>query len=203
MSYDNAYQKNPNLWGNKPNILLTMFEYLFKANSNCLDLGCGQGRDALYFAKKGFNVTAVDSSSVAIDQFKKNIEEENAANLEAICADVKDYKIASGKYQIININNLLQFLPRKNSLELITGIKDNLSAEGIILINAFTTGDSQFVRTRDNKNATFFQPNELKELFGDFNILHYFEFISLDPGHNERPEPHLHGMVELAAQKRP
>lgn len=36
-----------------------------------LDLGCGRGRHALYFTKKGFKVTAVDLSAEAIEYNKK------------------------------------------------------------------------------------------------------------------------------------
>ena len=52
-----------------------------KENKNkILDLGCGLGRNSLYFYEQGFNVTAVDGSPSAIEKF------------EAICKQ-KDYKI--------------------------------------------------------------------------------------------------------------
>lgn len=48
-----------------------------KLNNNCkqiLDLGCGVGRDSLFFAKKGYKVTAVDLSDVVIEQNKNRLD---------------------------------------------------------------------------------------------------------------------------------
>ena len=45
-----------------------------EANSNILDMACGFGRHAIYFAKKGFNVTAVDLSERLIKDAKSNAQ---------------------------------------------------------------------------------------------------------------------------------
>lgn len=42
-----------------------------------LELGCGQGRDTLFFASKDIDVTAMDYSSVAIDGLIKRAKERN------------------------------------------------------------------------------------------------------------------------------
>jgi SAM-dependent methyltransferase len=42
-----------------------------------LELGCGQGRDTLFFASKGIDVTALDFSSVAIRGLIKRAKERN------------------------------------------------------------------------------------------------------------------------------
>ena len=41
-----------------------------------LDLGCGQGRDAIPLARLGFKVTGIDNSSTGIDQMLKIAQEE-------------------------------------------------------------------------------------------------------------------------------
>lgn len=43
-------------------------EYGFSTKNNILDLGCGEGRDAIYLLKKGYNVTAVDYSYNVINK---------------------------------------------------------------------------------------------------------------------------------------
>jgi len=200
MSYNKTYQNNPNLWGNKPNNLLLMFENDFIPNSNVLDLGCGQGRDALYLAKKGFNVLAIDSSNIAIKQLLEKSEQEQLTNLTVECVDASNFSLQSNKYQIINLHNLLQFIGKDNSLKLINNIKDKLSPDGFVIIKAFTTNDPESLKNNP-KTHTFFEPNELKKLFDGFKIKHYIEHTIKDIGHTNKPEPHYHGIVELVAQK--
>jgi len=48
---------------------------MIKGKKNLLELGCGQGRDCLFFASKGINVTALDSSNIAIDQLSKRAKD--------------------------------------------------------------------------------------------------------------------------------
>jgi ubiquinone/menaquinone biosynthesis C-methylase UbiE len=42
-----------------------------------LELGCGQGRDTIFFASNGLDVVAVDSSHIAIDVLSKITKEKN------------------------------------------------------------------------------------------------------------------------------
>ncbi len=48
---------------------------LLNINSKKYELGCGQGRDSLFFASKGLNVYAIDSSKVAIENLATKAKE--------------------------------------------------------------------------------------------------------------------------------
>ncbi len=48
-----------------------------KKTGNLLELGCGNGRDSIYFCKKGLNVTAIDASDQVISLLKNENKEEN------------------------------------------------------------------------------------------------------------------------------
>ncbi len=54
-----------------------------------LELGCGSGNDAIWFAKKGFNVTAVDVSSAMIDIAKE--KSKGLSNIKYIVDDVHQF----------------------------------------------------------------------------------------------------------------
>ncbi len=62
-----------------------------------LDLGCGLGRHALYFAQKGFNVTAVDLSADAVD-FNEKLKKEY--EVEYLCkkADMMELPFANNAF---------------------------------------------------------------------------------------------------------
>ena len=46
---------------------------LLKKGESILELGCGNGRDSFYFAKKGFHLFAMDQSKIIIKWIKKKI----------------------------------------------------------------------------------------------------------------------------------
>jgi len=58
-SFDDAYDEKPELFGHPYKELQDYFNNC-SVKGDLLDLGCGQGRDSLYLASIGYNVTAVD-----------------------------------------------------------------------------------------------------------------------------------------------
>jgi len=68
-----------------PSTFATYVSGLIKKGDSILELGCGNGRDSFYFAKKGFQVFAIDQSKIVINRIKKkNI------NPKFICKDIQE-----------------------------------------------------------------------------------------------------------------
>lgn len=201
MRYNQIY-KNNNVWGNKPNELLQRIYEQLGADSEFLDLGCGQGRDALFMLQKGFKVTAVDSSQEGIKKIKEFVRASNLPlpNISLFYEDIQTFNVAKGKYTIINAFNSLQFLSKKEALKLIDKIKKNIKNKGYIIISSFTVDDPLYKKTVSNSRC-FFEPRELKKIFSKFSILFYDEKEMLDKGHSGSPAPHKHSVVKIIAQK--
>jgi len=67
--WDARYAEKGALWGVEPNVFLAGIVADLEPGT-ALDLGCGQGRNALWLASRGFTVTGLDLSPVAIAQAK-------------------------------------------------------------------------------------------------------------------------------------
>ncbi len=67
--WDARYEAKGALWGAEPNQFLAEIAEVLEPGT-ALDLGCGQGRNSLWLASRGFEVTGLDLSSVAIEQAK-------------------------------------------------------------------------------------------------------------------------------------
>ncbi len=93
----------------------------------------------------------------------------------------------------------MQFLSKKDGLKVINNIKKNIKINGYIIISGFTIFD--FFYKNENLNNCFFNKNELKEIFSEFNIIQYKEEIIEDKGHFGFNKPHKHAIVEIIAQK--
>lgn len=184
-----------------PRPLIRMVLGKVKPHSQFLDLGCGEGQDTLFIASKAFNVTALDKSISNIKELQKIVLENGFDDqVTLIQKDVRDFLIKKNKYSIINISNLLQFLPKKDSLAIIKEVKSNLKKSGFIIISAFSTKDPSYKKGSDKIKSYFFT-QELLKLFLDFDILFYTEDTISEQGHLGASLPHKHGVVKLVARK--
>jgi 2-polyprenyl-3-methyl-5-hydroxy-6-metoxy-1,4-benzoquinol methylase len=73
--WDVRYQEKGALWGAAPNEFLVEITEDLEPGT-VLDLGCGQGRNSLWLASRGFTVTGLDLSPVAIAQARAVADEQ-------------------------------------------------------------------------------------------------------------------------------
>jgi 2-polyprenyl-3-methyl-5-hydroxy-6-metoxy-1,4-benzoquinol methylase len=76
--WDRIYQTDNPFFGEEPsNFALSCYNQYLKKNNlkKILDLACGQGRDTLFFASEGIEISALDYSSAAIDGLIKRAKE--------------------------------------------------------------------------------------------------------------------------------
>lgn len=127
--YDRNYRKEK-YFGEPYKALKEFFSersMMFKQGT-LLDLGAGQGRDSLFAADLGFEVTAVDLSSVGLAK----IREENSG-IKTVQADIFEYEITNFDYVLIDA---VLFFYQKNIVKetkFINDICDSLPIGGIIV----------------------------------------------------------------------
>lgn len=102
----NKYYQTDNLFGDPYPELLSFFSKYSK-HGKVLDLGCGQGRDAIALARMGFDVIGIDNSSVGIAQMNQIAKKERLP-LNGIVADIFEFdKFAS--YDFVLLDSMFHF----------------------------------------------------------------------------------------------
>lgn len=131
-TYDEFYQES-HLFGD-PYSEFVAFIQQWPSRGDALDLGCGQGRDALLLAESGFNVTAIDASQVGVEQM---LAEATARGLtvNGIVADFYATGIA-GNYDLIVLDAMLHFeeADREQELGLLQQAADHLNPGGLLCL---------------------------------------------------------------------
>lgn len=115
MSYDYeiAYKKNTGVCGTPFREIVNFFNNYEKTNASILDLGCGQGRNALFISALGHRVTGVDISPTGISQINKNAEK-NGLKIEGIVKDIIIFKTRK-RFDIIILDRILHMLSNVHS----------------------------------------------------------------------------------------
>src|SRR5688572_33495109 len=72
-------------WSGRPNGRL-VYEVADLRPRNALDVGCGEGADAIWLARRGWTVTAIDISDVAVSRAREAAELAGVT-VEWVCGD--------------------------------------------------------------------------------------------------------------------
>lgn len=97
--WDRKYAAEEQLWSSRPYRLLAP-EIEGLAPGRALDLACGEGRHAIFLAKRGWNVTGVDFSEVAIARARERAAKEGL-DVELRQQDVLDYDPDPGAFDLV------------------------------------------------------------------------------------------------------
>lgn len=116
------------------------FLSMVKPSGKVLDLGCGSGRDSLYFKNAGFDVTSVDGS---IELAK---EAEKLINQEVIVSKFEDFK-SEERFDGIWACASLLHVRRENIEEVLRNLADNLN-KGSVFYLSFKYGDDEYIDER-------------------------------------------------------
>jgi tellurite methyltransferase len=133
-----------------------------------LDVAMGNGRNAIYLARMGFEVEGIDISPEAVSSALERARK-SGVSLKARVADLEsNYQIEKGVYDVIICFNYLQ-------RSLIPHIKDGLRTGGMVVYETFIVDHAQFGKP---KNPDYLlRHNELLNMFCDFRCLYYREGI--------------------------
>lgn len=198
MDYNSRYSKKEFYWGIKPHkLVINSINYL-PPNAKVLDLGCGEGKNSFYLAKKGFDVTCVDISKEGIKKLQ-NFAKKEKLKIKAYVSDAELYLNSCEEFDAIFCINILQFINQKNILSVIDKIKSKTKLNGINTIASFIVKTEKQKQMALSKGRYFFDKGELKKIYKDWKILFYEEKLGDWETHGE--SKHRHFTVKLIAQK--
>lgn len=174
-----------------------------------LDLGCGQGRYAIYLAERGSAVHAVDFSSVGIEKLSLYAKTQQL-NISTEHADLTGYRFPIGKYDLVVFATVLDHLDFDGRQYVIQGITSSLKPGALFYGNVFTKEDPGFISKpkglwqQEGVSEAgiaieyYFGSNELWNCFSPHEILDYKEFKEEDCSHG--PD-HWHGWAYIIGRK--
>ena len=96
--WDGRYADSEFLWTVEPNRFVVQ-EISGLQPGRALDLACGEGRNAIWLAQRGWRVTAVDFSSVGLHKARQLAAERDVA-VEWVLADLLDYQPPAKAYEL-------------------------------------------------------------------------------------------------------
>ncbi|HJV65091.1 MAG TPA: methyltransferase domain-containing protein [Geomonas sp.] len=121
-----------------------------------LDIACGEGRNAIFLARRGFQVDAVDIAELGLERGRQRAAELGLA-IDFIRADLEEYRLQGSYDLIVNFNFLLR--------PLIPDMVESLVPGGVIVMETILSGDNV---PGEHNSAFLLQPGELVQIFSGY-----------------------------------
>jgi tellurite methyltransferase len=143
-----------------------------------LDLACGTGRHAIFLASRGWQVTAVDASSVGIELAGEAAREHGVeVDWRVIDLERQGFEIEAEAYDLIAIFYYLQ-------RDLFRQVRAGVRRGGHVIAAIHMVDESPDIRQMNP--AFLLQPGELRAEFHGWEILHDYEGAPTEDGHHRR-----------------
>jgi cyclopropane fatty-acyl-phospholipid synthase-like methyltransferase len=101
-----------------------------------LDLGAGEGADAIRLARLGFEVDAVEGSAVGAEKIER-FARQDSAHVHVVHADANDF-LPRGGYDVIVCSGLLHYLTPPSHRAVLDRLRAALAPDGLVLVATFT-----------------------------------------------------------------
>jgi len=128
--WDRRYSGSELVWTAEPNRFLAEEVSALKAG-RALDLACGEGRNAVWLAARGWRVDAVDFSPVALEKARR-LAEAREVEVNWIEHDVESYIGARHANDLVALIYL--HLPWERMRRVLAGAEEALAPEGTLLV---------------------------------------------------------------------
>lgn len=196
--YEKEYETGEYYWGTEPNS--ACYEVLKSMppvrKLKLLDIGCGEGKDAVFFARNGYEVSAFDVTDAGINKTKR-LAEQAGVRVNVFKADILDYRLDT-HYDILYSSGVLHYMKPDFRDEIFDNYKRFTNPDGIHCFNVFV--DKPFIEPPPEKepNAYKWHSGELLTHYRDWYIESCAEIVfdCLSSG-----IPHQHAMSTIMARK--
>lgn len=128
--WDARYETSELVWTASPNRFVVE-ELTGMTPGRALDLAAGEGRNAVWLAEQGWQVTAVDFSGVGLAKAAK-LAASRGVNIDRVTADLRDYQLGVAAYDLVLIAYL--HLPSKEFAAVLRRAVTAVAPSGTLLV---------------------------------------------------------------------
>jgi len=161
------------LYGTEPTSVARRLAPFFRSHGvrTILDAGCGSGRDALFYARKGFAVTGVDLSGQAI---RRAQEQARSVGLAAtfLRDDLLDSALPSGSFDAVVAIHLVHLLPEDARRAAVNQFWRLARDGGLVVMANYSTAEAGF-----DQWEPYIEPNTRVDSKG--KLIHFFDEESM------------------------
>lgn len=185
-------------FGTEPNLFLAAQAHRLKPGQKALAIADGEGRNGVWLARQGLEVTSVDLTENGIAKAKR-LAQRHHVTMNFVVADLEAWDWGAPRFDVV-VGILFQFAAPAFRDLLFARMKHVLNPGGLVMIEgyrpeqlAYGTGGPPFIEN-------LYTEQMLREAFGDMEILHLAAYDGERPEHVRNRG--MCALIDLVARKR-
>jgi tellurite methyltransferase len=200
MEYDELqerYGREDFYWGTEPNDFARRTADHAPENGTVVDIGAGEGRDAVYFAERGFDVVAVDIASNGLEKAER-LADERGVEIRTRVGDINTFELHEPVDVVYSIGTI-QYLHPNGRRERFEQLRRRTNRGGIHALFAFVSHPDVPLAPDWSENEHRYEQGELDSYYSDWVRLGGETVVFED---DSGGEPHRHA-AEQALYRKP
>lgn len=197
--YEDAYSNDLHYWGLAPSHMCYEVMRICPPirKMRLLDIGCGEGKDAVFFARNGYIVDAFDIAIKGVEKTKL-LADSIGVQVNVFQANLLDYRLEH-HYDIIFSSGVFNYIPADVRNHLLSNYQEHTVPNGIHALNVFVKKPFIAPAPEKESNASTWQSGELASYYSDW-LLHEMSEIIFPC--DSSGVPHQHCMDTVIAEKK-
>ncbi|MFJ7969926.1 class I SAM-dependent methyltransferase [Psychrobacillus sp. NPDC096389] len=169
--WNTRFQSENYVYGKEPNAFLKEFQKKIKNSGDALAIAEGEGRNAVYLAQQGMNVTAWDYAESGLAKTNKLAEERNVA-VSTELVDLNEANWHEAKWD--EIVCIFGHFPKELREKTLQGVKTAIKPGGYFLTEVYSHYQLPYQSGGPQNLDFLYNPEEFLENFADWRIVHFF-----------------------------
>lgn len=195
---EQVYGQEEYYWGTEPNKMAEKTMEIASSEDDQLtviDIGAGEGRDAVFFAKQGWDVFAMDVSPNGLKKAER-LAESRGVTIQTIKGDANDATLPN-PVDIVYSAGTIQYIRPENREHQFEHFKESTTSGGIHALFAFVDHPKIPTPPDWTENEYFYAQDELIEYYEDWEVIQVDDIVFDD---DSGDEPHQHAAEILFVQ---
>ena len=163
-----VYARTPTeyIWGMDPSGFAREVSALLQPGARVLDLGCGEGRDSVFFAARGCDVTGVDVSASGLRKAER-LARAHGVSVRWVRGDVA-HGIPNGPFDLVYSCGAIHYVPKRQRARLVSRLKAVTQPGGN---HAHVVLTDSRIYIEHGERIDYFVPGDLSRAYADWLIL--------------------------------
>ncbi|MDH5259734.1 MAG: class I SAM-dependent methyltransferase [Gammaproteobacteria bacterium] len=169
MSWNERYATDEWLFGTEPSEFLVEHKHLFTSGQKVLAIGDGEGRNGVWLAKQGLEVTTLDIAENAVNKAQRLARRESI-NIEALCQDIVTWDWPSQHFDAVV--SIFVHLPPHDRHLVNRRISTCLKPAGLFFLEAYHKKQIEYATAGPTDSGMLYDEAEILSEFSTMKTLH-------------------------------